>query len=490
MAVRHAVTWPAPAGDPADEPSPARPPQPTAPAPQQPRWDRRLVRELRVQASEALAQAERDRRLSAADRDLFTTSLLRKEVVGRWVDEQLRLGQTIPTDDEEQQLVELLRDHLTGLGDLQTYVDAPRFDLVENISIKGCDPILLRHADGRVLDYPPIVDSDDELIELIQHWARHLGNTPRIFSVAHPMLDMQVAGGHRLSAAMHTTARPVATLRRHRFVDVTLDDLYDLGTVDQRLHAFLTACTNSGKRLWFTGEMNSGKTTNLRAVANTIHPDRRIVTLETEFELGLDTLRHRHRDVEAYEEIQPNSEGVGGIDLQTLTVKLLRKNADWIIVGEVRGAEVVPMLQAVSAGKKAMTTLHAATPKAVFDRVAALAGWGGLAETTAYRMLAQSVDFIVHSQLIDGTGPTDPPRRVITHVVEVLPVGETGIPATNTVFAPDETGRAAPTGALRCLDDLVAGGLDPGVLSQPGRWVNTPTRRVLASRPAPTGRNP
>jgi len=148
------------------------------------------------------------------------------------------------------------------------------------------------------------------------------------------------------------------------------------------------------------------------------------------------------------------------------------------------------MLQAVSAGKKAMTTLHAATPKAVFDRVAALAGWGGLAETTAYRMLAQSVDFIVHSQLIDGTGPTGPLRRVITHVVEVLPVGETGIPATNTVFAPDETGRAAPTGALRCLDDLVAGGLDPGVLSQPGRWVNTPTRRVLASRPAPTGRNP
>ncbi len=426
------------------------------------RAERGVVRSLRDAASELLAAAESRRpdRLSPEHRRALAVDCI-AQAVGGWVAEQARSGQP-PADALEQRLARAVFDAMFGLGRLQQYVDLPD---VENIDVYGTDPVWLSFTDGRVEQGEPVADTDDELVELIQGFARYLGHTPRTFSPATPLLRMRVAGGHRLTAAMTVSARPQLTLRKHLHIDVTLDDLIELGTLDPGLAAFLRACVLAGKNLLISGAMNVGKTTLLRALANELDPTVKIATLETEYELALHSLPERHRRVDAYEEIQDNAEAAGGLSLPELVTHALRTSAQWTIVGEARGAEIVPMLQAMSAGNRSMSTIHAATGRAVLNRIVSLAGMGAapLGADTAYRLTADAVNFIVHLELGD-TGPGNR-RRVVSSVLEVLDVGDAGLPALNEVFVPGPDRRAVPGCAIACLSDLLQAGLDPALLT-------------------------
>ncbi len=461
--------------------------------------DRQVVRTLRDAASELLATAEAARadRLSGEHRRALAADCI-AQGVGAWVAEQARSGHA-PTAALEQRLARAVFDAMFGLGRLQAYADLPD---VENIDVYGTDPVWLSYSDGRVEQGEPVADTDAELVELIQGFARYLGHTPRTFSPATPLLRMRVAGGHRLTAAMTVSARPQLTLRKHLLVDVTLDDLIELGTLDPALAAFLRACVRAGKNLLISGAMNVGKTTLLRALANELDPTTKISTLETEYELALHQLPHRHGRVDAYEEIQDNAEAAGGLSLPELVTHALRTSAQWTIVGEARGAEIVPMLQAMSAGNRSMSTIHAATGRAVLNRIVSLAGMGPapLGADTAYRLTSDAVDFIVHLELSDQQSAAGR-RRVVSSVLEVLEVGDAGLPALNEIFVPGTDRRAVPGCAIACLPDLVHAGLDPSDLSAPaaspprgtdGRRQPTgprtprPQVSIAAPNPAPT----
>ena len=441
--------------------------------------DRRVVRTLRDAASELLATAEAARvdRLSGEHRRVLAADCI-AQTVGAWVSEQARSGHT-PTAALEQRLARAVFDAMFGLGRLQPYADLPD---VENIDVYGTDPVWLSFSDGRVEQGEPVADSDAELVELIQGFARYLGHSPRTFSPATPLLRMRVAGGHRLTAAMTVSARPQLTLRKHLLVDVTVEDLIELGTLDTALAAFLRACVRAGKNLLISGAMNVGKTTLLRALANELDPTVKIATLETEYELALHHLPHRHGRVDAYEEIQDNAEAAGGLSLPELVTHALRTSAQWTIVGEARGAEIVPMLQAMSAGNRSMSTIHAATGRAVLNRIVSLAGMGPapLTADTAYRLTSDAVDFIVHLELCDQ--PAAGRRRVVASVLEVLEVGDAGLPALNEVFVPGVDRRAVPGCAIACLPELIHAGLDPADLVA---GVNPP--RGTGRRRQPTG---
>jgi len=461
--------------------------------------DRQVVRTLRDAASELLATAEAARadRLSGEHRQALAADCIAQSV-GGWVAEQARSGHT-PTAALEQRLARAVLDAMFGLGRLQPYADLPD---VENIDVYGTDPVWLSYSDGRVEQGEAVADSDAELVELIQGFARYLGHTPRTFSPATPLLRMRVAGGHRLTAAMTVSARPQLTLRKHLLVDVTLDDLIELGTLDTALAALLRACVRAGKNLLISGAMNVGKTTLLRALANELDPTTKIATLETEYELALHHLPHRHGRVDAYEEIQDNAEAAGGLSLPELVTHALRTSAQWTIVGEARGAEIVPMLQAMSAGNRSMSTIHAATGRAVLNRIVSLAGMGPapLGADTAYRLTSDAVDFIVHLEL-SGQQSAAGRRRVVSSVLEVLDVGDAGLPALNEIFVPGPDRRAVPGCAIACLPDLVHAGLDPADLLAPavtpprgtgrrrqptGPRTPRPEASIAASNPAPT----
>jgi pilus assembly protein CpaF len=308
--------------------------------------------------------------------------------------------------EEEERLAKRVLDELFGLGRLQAFVDDPS---IENIDINGCDRVWATFADGSKRMMSPIADSDAELVDLIRAAASRFGLSERRFDLACPQLDLRLPDGSRLSAVMAVAARPAVSIRRHRFSDLSLSDLVALGTLDAGVATFLSAAVQARKNIVVSGAMNSGKTTLLRALAAEIAPRERIVTIEQAFELGLDNSPHRHPDMVALEARPANVEGEGLISVADLVRRALRMNADRVIVGEVLGDEVLPMLNAMSQGRSgSMCTIHADSSAGVFRRIASYAAQAAerLPLEATNLLMAGAIHFVVHleSELLDGHG--------------------------------------------------------------------------------------
>ena len=328
-----------------------------------------LATEIRQRVAEDLAGGEAST-LTGDDRKEFARqrTFLHLDAMAEGPDG----GPTAGLDHlEEQELAQAVLDALFGLGRLQALVDDPD---IENIDINGCDRVWATFADGSKHLMGPVAESDEELVDLIRSAAGRFGLSERRFDTARPELDLQLPGGARLSALMAVSARPAVSIRRHRFSDLSLDDLCAMGAMDAGLRSFLASAVRARKNIVVSGAMNSGKTTLLRALAAEIDPRERIVTIEQAFELGLDTGSHRHPDIVALEARPANIEGEGRIPVADLVRRSLRMNADRVIVGEVLGDEVLPMLNAMSQGRSgSMCTVHAESSAGVFRRIASYA---------------------------------------------------------------------------------------------------------------------
>ncbi len=313
------------------------------------------------------------------------------------------LGRTAAADavaglspEDERKLAQDVLDALFGMGRLQVLIDDPE---VENIDVNGCECVWITRADGRKHRVGPVADSDDELVGLVRAAAVRFGLSERRFDASCPELDLRLPDGSRLSALMAVAERPVLSIRRHRHDDLSIDDLVALGTMDRDVASFLTAAVRARKNIVVAGAMNSGKTTLLRALASAIPPRERIVTIEQAFELSLDKHPSRHPDVVALEARPANLEGVGEITVAHLVRRALRMNADRVVVGEVLGDEVLPMLNAMSQGRSgSMCTIHADSSAGVFRRIASYAVQAPerLAVDAVNLLIAGSVDFVVY----------------------------------------------------------------------------------------------
>jgi pilus assembly protein CpaF len=378
------------------------------------------------------------------------------------------------TTDDEQRLAQSVLDALFGLGRLQSLVDDPD---IENIDVNGCDRVWATFADGSKRLMPAVADSDEELVDLIRSAAGRFGLSERRFDTARPELDLQLPGGARLSALMAVSARPAISIRRHRFADLSLGDLCAMGAMDPDLRSLLGAAVRARKNIVVAGAMNSGKTTLLRALAAEIDPRERIVTIEQAFELGLDTGSSRHPDIVALEARPANIEGEGRIPVADLVRRSLRMNADRVIVGEVLGDEVLPMLNAMSQGRSgSMCTLHAESSAGVFRRIASYAVQAPerLPLEATNLLIAGALHFVVQldtemhddagTDLPNGTGhiasPFDPPEstdsfparraraRFVSSVREVIDAEGAQV-ISNEVYRPGPDRRAVPASPLR-----------------------------------------
>ena len=132
-----------------------------------------------------------------------------------------------PSDpDDEQRLAQSVLDALFGMGGLQVLIDDEE---IENIDINGCDRVWASFADGSKRLMPAIADSDEELIDIVRSAASRYGLSERRFDLARPELDLRLPDGSRLSALMAVAARPSVSIRRHRYADLSLGDLEELG---------------------------------------------------------------------------------------------------------------------------------------------------------------------------------------------------------------------------------------------------------------------
>jgi hypothetical protein len=269
----------------------------------------------------------------------------------------------------------------------------------------------------------------------------------------------------------------------------------------------LGAAVRARKNIVVSGAMNSGKTTLLRALAAEIDRRERIVTIEQAFELGLDTGSTRHPDMVALEARPANTEGAGRIPVADLVRRSLRMNADRVIVGEVLGDEVLPMLNAMSQGRSgSMCTIHAESSAGVFRRIASYAVQAPerLPLEATNLLIAGALHFVVHldSEMHDptGTGEAGPPaegpgsapgrsgpdrtyggrpefpargarQRFVASVREVVDAEGVQV-VSNEVYRPGPDRRAVPAAPLRpgTLEELCAFGYDPSWTSPSGDY--------------------
>lgn len=400
-----------------------------------------------------------------------------ESVVARWSDAYAQTHGISPTREMDRALADAVFDLMFRAGRLQPYLDDER---IEDIYINGCDNVSILRVNEPLRSVPPIADSDEELIELLQDLARRHGGGERSLSTSNPNLAMRLDGGMRVQVMTGVTPRPFVTIRRHRVASATLGDMVRLGSIDSTIASFLASAVRARKHILVTGVQRAGKTSLLRALAAEIPADERVATMESEYELWLHTLGQL-RQVVPIEERQGNGERIDGrpsgeLTLTELMPAALRMSLSRIIVGEVRSREVMPMLQAMTNGVGGMATLHAQTPYMVPDRIAQLCAEYGsnINDGLAYRLLANGVHLIVHVALIDETPIGGRVHRYVSHVLELTGMGENGRPAMNTVFGPHSSGaepRAVPTTQPACLDDLRRVGFDASLLDNPyGSW--------------------
>lgn len=366
---------------------------------------------------------------------------------------------------EEDALAQEVFDSLFRLGRLQRLLDDPS---IENINATGADCVWVRYADGRRERTDPIAGSDEELVELIRNVGARLGLGERRFDLGSPRLSLQLPDGSRLFAVMAVCARPSLSIRRHRYLKVTCDDLVGMGTLDIGLRELFRALMLARKSCVICGGTGAGKTTLLRAMAADIAPWERLVTIEDSLELGLDRYPDLHPDVVALEAREPNLEGEGGVSLAELVRWALRLSPDRVIVGEARGEEVLALLNAMSQGTDgSMTTIHASSSKGAFSKLATYAVQAPerLPLEATNLLVANAVHFVIHLAQ-DPTG-----RRFVSSVREVTDA-DGPVVVSNEVFRPGPDGRAVPGVSLRneTLDALLEVGFDPDLLERPGGW--------------------
>ena len=417
-----------------------------------------VVRRVVVDVSERLASEALDPSAREARAAKLIADRLRE--LAR---ERITAGSEPMSPAEEDEVAAQVHAAMFGLGAFERYVSLAG---VENAWINGADETILGYADGRRERVEPAFASNEALVDLLQALAAKVGRNERRFDAGHPFLNLRLPGGHRLHAVMEVSGRPSVTLRRHQHVDVSLRDVHQLGTTSDAIDSLLSAAVAARLNVLVCGGTNAGKTTLLRALCSAIPAAERLVTIEDNLELFLSADAGRH--VVELETREANIEGAGEITMRDLTREALRMSADRVIVGEVRGAEILDMLQAMSQGNDgSMGTIHARSSAGAFLQITryALKAPERLSAEAVAVDVAAALDLVVFvHQLADG-------RRVVASVREITGCDGAQV-VSNEVLAPDASGRAVPTYPLRdtTAERLVACGFDPGLWRGDGGW--------------------
>jgi Flp pilus assembly CpaF family ATPase len=347
------------------------------------------------------------------------------------------------TRAEERALRRSVLDRLFGLGELQPLLDDPE---TETIVVNGPDRVFLHRSDGtrRLLDHP-IADSPEELIRLIQRLAAREGLAERPWDSAHPALDLTLRDGSRLHAMRDVVRAPSVTIRRHRLMRLSLDELVRMRTLHPADRELVEAAILAQQTVMVCGGPAAGKSTTLRGLATAIPPERRIVSIEATLELHLDDDVEAHPDCVAMQTRSANLEGRGELSSRDLFREALRMSPDVLIVGEVRGPqEALPMLMSVAAGGAAgsLSTIHARSSAHALAMLQTyvLMGEERLPFEASAPLIASSIDLVLHvERRLDERGGE---HRVVASVREVCAFHGPTV-TTNEVSCIDARGQHA-----------------------------------------------
>src|SRR5688572_1940838 len=295
----------------------------------------------------------------------------------------------------------------TGLGPLEPLLADPA---VDEVMVNGPGSVYVERR-GKLERAGVEFAGEAELMHAIERVLAPLG---RRVDEAAPLCDARLADGSRVNVVIPplSLSGPCLTIRRFRREGFSLRDLVGRATLPAAVAELLAVCVAARASILVSGGTGSGKTTTLNALSGAIPGEERIVTIEDAAELRL-----RQRHVVRLEARPANLEGRGEVTIRQLVRNALRMRPDRIVVGEVRGAEALDMLQALNTGHDgSLTTVHANSPEDALRRVETLALMAGvgLPHQAVREQVASALDLIVHqARLPDGS-------RAVESVTEVV----------------------------------------------------------------------
>ncbi|HEY0738200.1 MAG TPA: CpaF family protein [Herpetosiphonaceae bacterium] len=317
-------------------------------------------------------------------------------LVGQMISEEGRLI----TQSERTAIIKAILDETIGFGPLEALLSDP---YITEIMVNGPDAIFVER-NGLIQKAPNVVFmNEDHVRHIIDRVVAPLG---RRIDESSPMVDARLPDGSRVNAVVPPLSLqgPTMTIRRFRRTPFSMEDLIRNGTLTEEMAEFLRACVISKLSVLVSGGTGSGKTTLLNVLAGFIPHDERIITVEDAAELQFFRV---HPHVLRMEARPPNLEGKGEVTIRQLVRNALRMRPNRIVVGEVRGAETLDMLQAMNTGHEgSMTTVHANSPTDAFSRLETMVLWAeGAAQLpleAIREQLSSAINIVVQQNRLPG----------------------------------------------------------------------------------------
>lgn len=304
-------------------------------------------------------------------------------------------------------------------------------DQITEIMINGLENIFVE-KEGKIRLYEKRFVSAKKLEDIAQQIASGCNRT---VNEAEPIVDARLPDGSRVNLVLPPAALngPIITIRKFPNEGITMKRLISWGSITREAAEFLQMLVKAKYNLFISGGTGSGKTTFLNALSQFIPEDERIITIEDNAELRLQSIPNLVR----LEARNANPEGKGEITIRELIRTALRMRPDRIVIGEVRGAETIDMLQAMNTGHDgSLSTGHANSPSDMLNRLETMVLMGmEIPAEAVRRQIASGIDIIIHlGRLRDGS------RRVM-EIVELTGFQDGEI-RFSTLYAFEETGKS------------------------------------------------
>lgn len=366
--------------------------------------------------------------------------------------------------DEMITVINEVYSSIRGLGMLDGIL---RDESITEVMINGPDDIFIEQG-GHLRKLDDKFSSEEELFNIVQ---KIVGNAGREVNTANPIVDTRLADGSRVNVVLPPIALngTVVTIRKFSSEPMTMKKLIEYGSITPAISNLLKQLVEAKYNIFISGGTGSGKTTFLNALSNYIPPDERVITIEDSAELQIVNIPNLVR----LETRNANSSGVGQITIRDLIKSSLRMRPERIVVGEVRGAEALDMLQAMNTGHDgSLSTGHANTAADMLSRLETMVitGAEGMPLEAIRQQIASAVDIIIHlSRMRDKS-------RKVLEICELDGLDENGNIRMNPLFKfieDDEksmltkvVGRLTRTeNKMKHTDKLIAAGKDVSILN-------------------------
>ena len=331
-----------------------------------------------------------DRLLQMIDLSLIDT--LGKEQASKQIEEicqKILNDESAPLNYQQRAaIVDAIKDEVLGLGPLEPLL---KDDTISDILVNGCKDVFVERK-GKLHRTDITFNDDRHLLSVIDRIVSAVG---RRVDESSPMVDARLADGSRVNAIIPPLALdgPSLSIRRFAVDMLTVEDLVAFGSLTSEVAAVLEAVVKARLNILISGGTGSGKTTMLNIASGFIPHDERIITIEDSAELQL-----RQPHVVRLETRPPNIEGKGEINQRDLVRNSLRMRPERIVIGEVRGAETLDMLQAMNTGHDgSITTIHANSARDALARVETMVSMTGISFpiATLRAQIASAIDVVI-----------------------------------------------------------------------------------------------